>query len=124
MKVTLTKIILTFEDNMNNVLNEKYGLSPNDIKNKSLSIEKLRVPFRFHRIKRTKKMHDRLDRYNKNKNKKQKTAKKCQCWKKKVLILAKSIRKNQVSGKFYKQSVQNIAYFNKKQTFVIKTKQK
>ena len=65
MKVTLTKIILTSADNMNSVLNEKCRLSPNDIKRKSLSSEKFRTLFNFHRIERTKKIHDRLDRYDK-----------------------------------------------------------
>ena len=43
---------------------------------------------------------------------------------KKVLVLAKIIRKKSAPGKLYKQSVQNIAYFNKDQTFAIRTKQK
>ena len=41
-----------------------------------------------------------------------------------VLVLAERIRKKSAPGKFYKESVQNIAYFNKEQTFVIRTKQK
>ena len=65
MKVTPTKIILTFSDNMNSVLNEKYGLSSNDIERKSLSSKKFMTLFNFHRIERTKKIHDRLDRYDK-----------------------------------------------------------
>ena len=38
MKVTPTKIITTSPENMNSVLNEKYGLSPIEIEKKSLSI--------------------------------------------------------------------------------------
>ena len=63
MKVTPTKIILTVADNMNS--DEKYGLSPNDTERKSLSSKKFRTPFNFHRIEKTKKIHDRLDRYDK-----------------------------------------------------------
>ena len=59
MKVTPTKIILTSADNMNSVLNEKCRLSPNDMS------EKFRTLFNFHRIERTKKIHDRLGRYDK-----------------------------------------------------------
>ena len=40
------------------------------------------------------------------------------------MVLAERIRKKSAPGKFYKQSVQNIACFNKEQTFVIRTKQK
>ena len=34
---------------------------------------------------------------------------------KKVLVLAETIRKKSAPGKFYKQSVQNIPYFNKEE---------
>ena len=65
VKVTPTKIILLSADYMNSVLNEKYGLHPNDIKKKSLLSEKFRTLFNFHRIERTKEIQDRLDRYDK-----------------------------------------------------------
>ena len=42
----------------------------------------------------------------------------------KVLILAKRIKKRSVPGKFYKEAVQNISYFNKKMIFTIRNKQK
>ena len=67
MKVTPTKIITTFSENMNSVLNEKYGLSPNEIEKKSSSSEKFRKLFNLHRIERTKKLCDRQVRYIKKK---------------------------------------------------------
>ena len=42
----------------------------------------------------------------------------------KVLVLAEMIRKKSAPGKFYKQSVQNISYFNKENIFFIRKKQK
>ena len=42
----------------------------------------------------------------------------------KVLALVEKIKKKAVPGKCYKQSVQNISYFNKERTFMIKKKQK
>ena len=42
----------------------------------------------------------------------------------KVLLLAERIRKKSALGKFYKQSVQNISYFNKEKVFFIRKKQK
>ena len=42
----------------------------------------------------------------------------------KVLVLAERIKKKSAPGKFYKQPVQNIAYFNKEKTFSIRKKQK
>ena len=35
-------------------------------------------------------------------------------------MLAKRIKKKSAPGKFYKQSVQNISYFNKEKTFIIR----
>ena len=40
----------------------------------------------------------------------------------KVYILAERIKKNSAPGKFYKQSVQNISYFNKDMIYTIRKK--
>ena len=54
MKVTPTKTITTSSENMNSVLNEKYGLSPNEIEKRSLSSGRFRTLFNFYRIGRKK----------------------------------------------------------------------
>ena len=41
-----------------------------------------------------------------------------------VYILAERIQKKSTPGKFYKQSVQNISYFNKETVYIIRKKQK
>ena len=38
----------------------------------------------------------------------------------KVIVLAERIKKKSAPGKLYKQSVQNISYFNKEKTFIIR----
>ena len=38
----------------------------------------------------------------------------------KVLVLVERIKKKAAPGKFYKESVQNISYFNKDKTFIIR----
>ena len=38
----------------------------------------------------------------------------------KVFVIAERIKKKAAPGKFYKQSVQNISYFNKDRTFTIR----
>ena len=38
----------------------------------------------------------------------------------KVFVIAERIKKKAAPGKFYKQSVQNISYFNKNRTFTIR----
>ena len=110
---------------MNCVLNEKYGLSPNEIEKKSLSSERFRTLFNFHRIERTKTLHDRLDRYDKKKyGAKRKKLRGNLDIGEKILVLAERIRKKLAPEQFYKQSVQNIAYFNKERTYLIRAKQK
>ena len=41
----------------------------------------------------------------------------------KALVLAERIKKKSAPGKFYKQMVQNISYFNKNEIFPIRSKQ-
>ena len=38
----------------------------------------------------------------------------------KVFVLAERIKKKSAPGKFYKQSLQNISYFNKEKIFIIR----
>ena len=125
MKVSPTKIITTSSENMKRLLHKIYRLSTNQIEKKSSSSKRFRTLFNFHRIERTKKIHDRLYRFDKKKYgaKKQKLQENLDIGKK-VLVLAERIRKKSAPGKFYKQFVQNIAYFNKEQTYVIRAKQK
>ena len=42
----------------------------------------------------------------------------------KVLILAERLKKKSAPGKFYKQFVQNISYFNKGNVFIVTNKRK
>ena len=41
----------------------------------------------------------------------------------KKFIIAERIKKKSAPGKFYKQSVQNISYFNKDKTFILRATQ-
>ena len=111
-------------DNMNSVLNEKYGLNPNDIERKSLLSKKFRTLFNFHRIEKKKYKIRWTGTIKKNAGQKKKKLQENLNVGEKVLVLAERIRKKSTPGKFFKKSVQNIVYFNKKQTFIIRTKQK
>ena len=53
LKVSPTQIILKSAANMNNVMSEKYGLSPEEIEKRQLSDEKFKTLFNFHRQKKT-----------------------------------------------------------------------
>ena len=50
---------------MNNVICKKYGMLPNDIETNSLSSEQFRTKFNFDRIKKSNKIINKLDKYNK-----------------------------------------------------------
>ena len=73
------------------------------------------------RTEETQKFHARLDRYDKKRySAKRKKLREKILIGEKVLFLAERIKKKASPGKFYKQSVQNISYFNKGRTFLIK----
>ena len=107
LKISPTKIILNSVNNMDNIKSKKYGLSPYGL---SLSGERFRTIFNMHRIEKTKLLHDRLDRYDKKKYlaKRRKLRANLNIGEK-VVILAGRIKKKSAAGKFFKQSVQNIA---------------
>ena len=98
---------------MKSVKYVKYGLSPKEIERRSLASKRFKTIFNMHRIDKTKNLHDSLDRYGV----KQYSAKRNQLRDElligeKVLVLAERIKKKAAPGKFDKQSVQNISYFN------------
>ena len=79
----------------------------------------------MHRIEKTSKLNDRLDRYDKKiyQRKRIELRENLKVGEK-VYILAERIKKKSAPGKFYKQSVQNISYFNKETIYIIRKKQK
>ena len=69
------------------------------------------------------KLNQRQDRYDKKKyDKKQERRRENLSIGEKVYVLAERIKKKSAPGKFYKQSVQNISYFNKDTVFSIRKK--
>ena len=73
------------------------------------------------RIEKTQKHHARLNRYDEKRySAKRKKLREELLIGEKVLILAERIKKKDAPGKFYKQSFQNISYFNKERRFIIR----
>ena len=101
----------------------KICISHDDIEKRSLSSERFKILFNFKRIERSKKFSDRLDRYDQTKyaGKKRKLHENLNIGEK-VFVLAERINKKRAPDKFYKQTVQNIFYFNKKTVFQIRNK--
>ena len=109
---------------MNSVQSEKYELSPEEIEKKTLSSGRFRTVFNMHRIDKTNLLHERLDKYDKKKySAKRRKLRENLSTGEKVLVLAERIKRKPAPGKFYKQSVQKITYFNKEKTFSIIKKQ-
>ena len=75
----------------------------------------------MHRIDKTQNLHRRLDMYDviKYSTKRKKLTDELFVAEK-VLALAEQIKKKAAPGKFYKRCVQNISYFNKDRTFIIR----
>ena len=123
LKITPTKIVQNSALNMNLMKSIKYGLSPEEIASQSYKSERFRILFNMHRIEKTQKLHARLHRYNRKRYMaKRKKLREDLMIGEKVLVLAERIKKKNAPSRFYKQSVQNISYFNKQRTFMIKEK--
>ena len=106
---------------MNLMKSTKYGLSPKEIEKRSLAGEQFKTVFNMHQIEKSQRLHRRLDKYDVMKySAKSKKLRERHFVSEKVLVLAERIKKKAVPGKFYKQSVQNISYFNKYKTFIIR----
>ena len=110
--------------NMNIQSSKKYGFSPEEVEKKPLQSERFRTFYNMHRLEKTHKLNQRQDRYDKKKyDKKLKKLRENLNIGEKVYVLAERIKKKSTPGKFYKQSVQNISYFNKDTIFTIRKKQ-
>ena len=76
------------------------------------------------RLEKKNQLNQRQDRYDKKKySRKRKKLREDLNIGEKVYVLAERIKKKSAPGKFYKQSVQNVSYFNKDTVFTIRKKQ-
>ena len=64
LKISPTKIIQNSTLNMNLMKSVKYGLSPEEIEQRSLAGERFTTIFNMHRIEKTEKIHHRWDAYD------------------------------------------------------------
>ena len=111
LKISPSKIIQNSTLNMKSV---KYGLSPEEIEKRSLEGEQFKIIFNMLQIYKTEKLHHWLDRYDVRRySAKRKKLRDELFLGEKLLVLAERIKKKDAPGKFYKQFVQNISYFNK-----------
>ena len=106
---------------MNIQSSKKYGFSRDQVEKKALQSERFRTVYNMHKLEKTCNLNQRQDRYDKKKyDRKQKKLRENLSIGEKVYVLAERIKKKSASGKFYKQLVQKISYFNKDTVFTTK----
>ena len=118
LKISPKKLTEMSTANMNILPSKKYGFSPEEVEDRALKSARFRTVYNMHRLEKTNKLNQRLDRYDKKKygRKKKKLTENLRIGER-VYDLAERIKKKSTPGKFYKQSVQNISYFNKETVF-------
>ena len=121
LKITPNKIIEISTKNMNIQPSKKYGISPGEVESRALKSEKFGTLYNMHRKKQENLTLEWTDTTEKN------TQIKKKLWEdlkigERVYLLAERIKKKSAPGKFYKQSVQNISYFNKETVYTIRKK--
>ena len=124
LKISSNKIIEMLTANMNIQSSKKYGFSPEEVEKRSLQSEIFRTVYNMHRLEKKHKLNQGQDRYDKKKyDRKRKRLRENLSIGENLYVLAERIKKKSAPGKFYKQSVQNISYFNKDTVFTIRKKQ-
>ena len=119
LKISPKKITEMSTINMNIQPSKKYGFSPEEVEKRALQSERFRAVYNMHRLEKTDKLNQRQDRCDR----KRKRLRENLSIGEKVYVLAERIKKKSTPGKFYKQSVQNISYFNEDTAFTIRKKQ-
>ena len=124
LKISPRRIIEMSTKNMNIQPSKKYDFSPEEVEKNVLKNERFRTAYNIHRLERTQKLIIRQDRYDKRKYlRKRKNLRDKLNTAERVYVLTERIKKKSAPGKFYKQSVQNISYFNKDTIFTVRKKQ-
>ena len=125
LKITPKRIIEISTQNMNVTPSVKYGVTPERIEQEALKSERFRILFNMGRLEKTEKLHGRLEKYDEKvyQRKRKKLREKLNVGER-VYVLAERIRKKSAPGKFYKQTVQNISYFNKETVYLIRQRKK
>ena len=120
-KINPNKLIQRATNNLNKTPIEKYGIEPETVEEKSLTDDRFRELYNFHRLGKIKQDFGRRDRFNSEKDKRRnrKLREPLEIGEK-VLVLSERLKKKHVPGFLYKSITQNRLFFNKDKVFVIK----
>ena len=125
LKLTPKKIIEISTENMNISPSKKYGIAPERVENKAPDSVKFKTLFNMHILEKSEKLANRLDRCDDRiyERKRKRLREKLNVGER-VYVLAERIKKKSAPGKFYKETVQNISYFNKETVYIVRKRKK
>ena len=123
IKINLNKLIQRATKNLNKTPTEKYGIEPETVEEKSLTDDRFRELYDFHRLGKIKQDFGRRDRLNaeKDKRRNRKLREPLEIGEK-VLVLSERLKKKDTPGFLYKSTTQKRLFFNKDKVFVIKNR--
>ena len=120
-KISPAKIVQNSILNVSLMKSVKYDLCSKEIEKQSLAGEQFKTVFNMHGIKKSQRLHGRLDKYDVMKySAKREKLKERLFVGEKILALGERIKKKAAPCKFDKKSVQNFSYLNKSKTFIIR----
>ena len=113
------KLIKNAVETLNKTLTTKYGVSPENVENKTLNSEFNREMYDFLRLKKVDNNNFRNNKYNARKDTRQKKLRNPLYLDEKVLVLAERLKKKDAPSKFFKSSTDNIPFYNREKIFAI-----
>ena len=121
IKINPNKLIQRATNNLNKTPTKKYGIEPETVEEKSLTDDRFREIYDFHRLGKIKQDFGRRDRFNakKDKRRNRKLREPLEIGEK-VLVLSERLKKKDAPGFLYKSTTQNRSFFNKDKVFVVK----
>ena len=122
-RIKPNQLIKKAVENMNETALTKYGVSPENVENKTIDSSKdsefNREMYDFLRVKKVANNQYRNMKYDTKKDRRQKRLRNPLFLDEKVLVLAERLKKKDASSKFYKASTDNIPFFNRDKVFTI-----
>ena len=122
-RIKPNQLIKKAVENMNETASTKYGVSPENVENKTIDSSKdsefNREMYDFLRVKKVANNQYRNMKYDTKKDRRQKRLRNPLFLDEKVLVLAERLKKKDAPSKFYKASTDNIPFFNRDKVFTI-----
>ena len=113
------KLIKNAVENLNKTVTTKYGVSPENVENKTINSEFDREMYDFLRFKKVDNNNFTNNKYNARKDRRQKKLRNPLYLDEKVLVLAERLKKKDAPSKFFKSLTDNIPFYNREKILTI-----